>query len=51
MKNVYENVKMEVIAFEVEDIITTSATEVETKGDLSDFVVPGGDTFNGSDLF
>ena len=33
MKNVYENVKMEVIAFEVEDIITTS-------GGLGDLVQP-----------
>ena len=50
MKNVYESVKMEIVAFEVEDIITTSVTE-ETKGDLSDFLAPGGDSFNGSDLF
>ena len=49
MKNVYENVKMEIVAFEVEDIITTSIDE--TNGDLSDFLAPGGDSFNGSDLF
>lgn len=46
MKNVYENVKMEIVAFEVEDIITTSIN-----GDLSDFVAKEPDSFNGSDLF
>ena len=38
---------LSVEVFEAEDIITTSVTE----GDLSDFLAPGGDTFNGSDLF
>lgn len=49
MKNVYENVKMEIVAFEVEDIITTSV--VETNGDLSELLAPGADDFNGSGLF
>lgn len=48
MKNVYESVKMEIVAFETEDIITTSLTE-ETKGDLSDLLEPS-DGFNGGDL-
>lgn len=48
MKNVYENVKMEIVAFEVEDIITTSV--VETNGDLSDLTQPN-DSFGGGDLF
>lgn len=49
MKNVYENVKMEIVAFEVEDIITTSIGE--TEGDLNDFLATAPDSFNGSDLF
>ena len=48
MKNVYENVKMEIVAFETEDIITTSLAE-ETKGDLSDYIADS-DDFNGGDL-
>lgn len=47
MKTFYENAEMEVVAFECEDIITTSA--LETKGDLSDFLQPT-DGFNGGDL-
>ena len=51
MKNVYENAKMEIVAFEVEDIITTSTVTGETYGDLRDFMSPGADSFNGSNLF
>ena len=39
MKNFYENVEMEVVAFEAEDVITTS-------GGLSDLLQPT-DDFNG----
>ena len=39
MKSIYENVKMEIVAFEAEDVITTS-------GGLGD-LVQDEDTFNG----
>lgn len=43
MKTFYETAEMEVVAFEAEDVITTS-------GGIQDFVKPG-DDFNGGKIF
>ncbi len=49
MKTFYENPKMDIVAFEVEDIITTSM-EVDPDVNFSDYLQPS-DDFNGGGIF
>ena len=50
MKTFYESPKMDVVEFEVEDIITTSVGGEISDKELSDLLKPS-DPFNGGGIF
>ncbi len=50
MKTIYESPKMDVVEFEVEDIITTSIGGDISNKELADLLKPS-DPFNGGGIF